>query len=273
MPKRPCAIVLCPEERDLLVADKFGDVYSLPLFPGRTSSNSQTPLHARKTTVSDPSASELTVHTKGNREALRQQRLRRASGEKKPEKVVLNFEHTLLLGHVSLLTDLRIAILPPNTSTNRSDKVRRFLITTDRDEHIRISRGPPQAHVIEGYCHGHKHFVSKACVLPWQPEILIAGSGAPSVRAYVWPEGRPMSDKNYLEEGEIPREWRHLRPRLDTDLRKDQYAVSGLWTMGLSSRNPSEDPSGFVFVALEGYGSRILSLFPIPKRPHSVIME
>ena len=31
MPKRPCAVALTPDESTLLCADKFGDIYSLPL--------------------------------------------------------------------------------------------------------------------------------------------------------------------------------------------------------------------------------------------------
>ena len=33
MPKRPCAIALTADDSQILSADKFGDVYSLPLLP------------------------------------------------------------------------------------------------------------------------------------------------------------------------------------------------------------------------------------------------
>ncbi|KAG9924666.1 hypothetical protein KCU98_g21591, partial [Aureobasidium melanogenum] len=33
MPKRPCAVLVTPDNKTILCGDKFGDVYSLPLFP------------------------------------------------------------------------------------------------------------------------------------------------------------------------------------------------------------------------------------------------
>jgi tRNA (guanine-N(7)-)-methyltransferase subunit TRM82 len=49
----------------------------------------------------------------------------------------------LVLGHTSLLTAL---LLSPDE---------RFVLTADRDEHIRVSWFP-QGYVIERYCMGHK---------------------------------------------------------------------------------------------------------------------
>lgn len=252
MPKRPCAIVLEPRGKDLLVADKFGDVYSLPLFPRKEDSDFQKNSCGMKAVASDPSASELTVHTKGNLEALRQQRLQRASTERRTEKAVLSFEHTLLLGHVSLLTDLQAAVLPPKTSTNTSNKTRHYIITTDRDEHIRISRASPQSHIVEAYCHGHKHFVTKACLLSWQPEVLVAGCGTPSLRTYIWPEGRSLSEKNHLENSRISSALSRVRCKLHDRLRHSQLAVSGLWTMEYALGEDGQKPAGFVFASIEG---------------------
>lgn len=58
--------------------------------------------------------------------------------------VASGFEHKLLLGHVSMLTDIALVVL----------NGRNYIITADRDEHIRISRGIPQSHIIEGFCLG-----------------------------------------------------------------------------------------------------------------------
>lgn len=252
MPKRPCAIVLDQEQKTLFVADKFGDVYSMPLFPSEQVSNTIGAECPKTKPRSEPSASELTVHSKRNLEALRQQRLYRASQEPPKEKPSLQFEHTLLLGHVSLLTDLKVVDLPPHISTNKSAKRRRHIITADRDEHIRVSRGPPQSHIIEAYCHGHKDFVTKVCQLPWQPEILVAGSGAPSVRTYIWPEGRPLSQSNHLEGSKVFQELESLRCTGPHSREKHQSAISGLWAMEGDYRANQHIPWGFVFVAIEG---------------------
>jgi len=49
----------------------------------------------------------------------------------------------LVLGHTSLLTSFTLS------------EDERYIITADRDEHIRIS-WYPQSYCIEGYCLGHK---------------------------------------------------------------------------------------------------------------------
>ena len=54
-------------------------------------------------------------------------------------------DETLLLGHVSLLTTLLLS---------KDDK---YVITADRDEHIRVS-WYPEAYTIEGYCLGHRKY-------------------------------------------------------------------------------------------------------------------
>lgn len=179
MPKRPCAIVLTQDESTILCADKFGDVYSLPLAGQAFESEAVNGSDANSTNgASDhklklkpfaPSATSLTVHTKRNRDALRQQQ---KINNLKAEKKALNFDHRLLLGHVSLLTDVACVTL-----ASPSHESRNYILTSDRDEHIRISRGIPQAYVVEGYCLGHTEFITKLCVPPVYPHLLISGGG------------------------------------------------------------------------------------------------
>ena len=82
------------------------------------------------------------------------------------------FKHELLLGHVSMLTDIASA-----TVGSRS-----YIVTADRDEHIRVSRGIPQAHIIEGFCQGHEEFVSRLCFT--KSRHLVSGGG--DAYLYVW---------------------------------------------------------------------------------------
>lgn len=190
MPKRPCAIVLTPDDSTILCADKFGDVYSLPLL-GQTNESSTTNRAANddSTTRNEqgpqasfvPSATSLTVHTKGNREALRQQQ---KVTNPKPEKRSLNFDQQLQLGHVSLLTDVACA-----SRTFSSSKRHEYILTSDRDEHIRVSRGIPQSHIVEGYCLGHSEFVSKLCIPPSYPHLLISGGGDDYLLVWDWLSG------------------------------------------------------------------------------------
>ncbi|CCJ31513.1 unnamed protein product [Pneumocystis jirovecii] len=69
----------------------------------------------------------------------------------------------LVLGHISMITDMVV--------THDS----KYLITSDRDEHIKIS-----------YCLGHHEFVSKLCILSWEQDILISGGGDPYLFIWNW---------------------------------------------------------------------------------------
>ena len=192
MPKRPSAIVLTPDDSTILCADKFGDVYSMPLVGHSygpmvlnghdADGTSGTRHHNQKQKPFAPSATPLTVHTKKNRDALRQQQKIK---HHKAEKNALNFDHTLLLGHVSLLTDVVFITLD-----SLPNKPQDYILTSDRDEHIRVSRGIPQAHIIEGYCLGHTEFITKLCVPPVYPHLLISGGGDEYLLLWDWRAGR-----------------------------------------------------------------------------------
>lgn len=173
MPKRPCAVLVTPDNKTILCGDKFGDVYSLPLLPkapedkgdGDDAAKTQEAVPAKAYT---PTATNLTVHTARNRRALESQLRQKDLHAKSKEP--LKFEHQLLLGHVSMLTDV---LLTTYTTDGNS---RQLIITSDRDEHLRISRGLPQAHVIERYCLGHTEFISKLCLLP-DSNTFVSGGG------------------------------------------------------------------------------------------------
>ncbi|KAJ3084465.1 WD repeat-containing protein 4 [Rhizoclosmatium hyalinum] len=110
--KRPNAIAFSGNETslgDLVVADKFGDVYRIPL----------------------------------------------GAGSEKAK---------LLLGHCSLVTDM---ILSHENG---------LLITSDRDEKIRVSLFP-DTFEIDGFCLGHKGFITKMAPVPNRPTEIISGGG------------------------------------------------------------------------------------------------
>jgi hypothetical protein len=176
--------VISPDDKSIYSADKFGDVYSLPLIP---TAEDHKDFQARtKKTIEPktfvPSATETTVHTRANLRSLESQLQQAQKGKAltKP-KEPLDFPHELLLGHVSLLTDLVVTTIKPNEST---EKPRTYLLTSDRDEHIRISRGPPQAYVIEGFCLGHREFINKLCLA--EPGLLVSGGGDDELLVWDW---------------------------------------------------------------------------------------
>ncbi|KAI4117813.1 MAG: hypothetical protein LQ345_002035 [Seirophora villosa] len=187
-----------PDEKTILCGDKYGDVYALPLNPaendtGHVSQSGAEPdeEHEAQATGSFPSASTRTVHTLRNRQALKHQL---DSANKKPPPKTLAFNHQLLLGHVSLLTDVKCIAVAGEESAHPPNRT--FIITADRDEHIRISRGMPQAHIIEGFCLGHKHFVSKLCVPSWNTRLLISGGGDDHLLVWDWTAGHLLHRVN-----------------------------------------------------------------------------
>ena len=194
MPKKPCAVALTPDDSTILCADKFGDVYSLPLagqackpetvYNADANGTIGMGNHKQKERPFAPSATSLTVHTKRNRDALRQQQKIKTPKE---EKKALSFEHKYLLGHVSLLTDVKCVNL-----VSPSQKPRNYIITSDRDEHIRVSRGGPQAHIIDGYCLGHTEFITKLCVPPVYSHLLISGGGDDYLILWNWHTGEKL---------------------------------------------------------------------------------
>ncbi|GAM82635.1 hypothetical protein ANO11243_006170 [Dothideomycetidae sp. 11243] len=181
MPKRPCAIQITPDSKTIICGDKFGDVYSLPLLMPAASEITQsvTSNGVSQPKLYSPAAEETTVHTMRNRKALEEQL--RAKGRPTNAKVALAFEHKILLGHVSMLTDMQITTDKSNGGT--------YIMTCDRDEHIRVSRGILQSHIIENFCMGHTEFVHKLQILP-DTDILLSGGGDDWLGVWNWKSGK-----------------------------------------------------------------------------------
>ncbi|KAI0741370.1 WD40-repeat-containing domain protein [Daedaleopsis nitida] len=88
---------------------------------------------------------------------------------------------SLVLGHASMLTTF---LLTPDE---------KYIITTDRDEHIRVSWFP-QGYVIERYCLGHEKFVSAIHIPSFQPDVLVSGGGDPILKVWDWMSGKLLAD-------------------------------------------------------------------------------
>jgi tRNA (guanine-N(7)-)-methyltransferase subunit TRM82 len=226
MPKKLSALTLTPDENNILSGDKFGDVYTFPLIP----SGEYVKVQAQAKPY-EPSATNLTVHTKRNLESLEQQMRQAAlSKNNQAERVVLNFEHQVIIGHVSLLTELISVTRPADSTVGK----RNYILTADRDEHIRVSRGVPQAHVIEQFCFGHTSFVSSLCVPSFEPEVLISGGGDSYLLVWNWLENQ------ILQKVQLP----------DSE---GEVTVRGIWDVSPAPTAENADPVKAIFVALEGY--------------------
>ncbi|RGP81528.1 hypothetical protein FLONG3_260 [Fusarium longipes] len=181
-------------DAQIVVADKFGDVYSLPLLHDPTSQNatrSSTPAIAKP--AYKPSANTTTVHSKRNLRALQEQQRHmelatRSKNENNPKSDVPDFESTLLLGHVSMLTAVAIG----------ESEGRRYILTADRDEHIRVSRYIPQAYVIEGFCFGHTEFISSMTIPASRGNVLVSGGGDEDLFVWDWKASKLLSQTSVL---------------------------------------------------------------------------
>ncbi|KAI0104776.1 hypothetical protein GGR51DRAFT_219148 [Nemania sp. FL0031] len=191
MPKRPCSLAITADGQTILSADKFGDVYALPLVPQPEEEGSiSTPVPAPSTPAPVRGANVFTVHSQRNRKALEyQQKQRELNAQREVPKEGPKFAHEVLLGHVSMLT----CVLTAKDSQNRP-----YILTADRDEHIRVSRGMPQAHVIETYCLGHGSFVNALCIPRSRLAVLVSGGGDNELFVWDWLAGQLLGTVDLL---------------------------------------------------------------------------
>ncbi|KAG2039894.1 WD40-repeat-containing domain protein [Suillus americanus] len=143
LPKKPTCINFA-DNNDILVADKFGDIFRYQLHPSSNeSSNGYT-------------GDALSSHENPS------------GGE-------------LILGHASLLT----------ASLVTADG--QYIVTADRDEHIRVS-WYPQGYTIESYCLGHQKYVSAIHIPSFSPGTLISGGGDSVLKIWDWMSGKLLRD-------------------------------------------------------------------------------
>lgn len=190
MPKRPSSVTIGPDAQ-IISADKFGDVYALPLIADSSAQSGSRAAQAKP--AFKPSANNTTVHSKRNLRALNDQQRQvelatRAKADAVSKSETPDFEITLLLGHVSMLTSLVLG----------ESEGRRYILTADRDEHIRISRYLPQAYVIENYCFGHKEFVSSMVIPLPRGDVLVSGGGDEDLFVWDWKAGKLLSQTSVL---------------------------------------------------------------------------
>lgn len=229
VPKRPCAISLSFDETTIFSADKAGDVYGLSFHP---SEDGGLRIVSRPKKAYQPAANAQVVHTKRNLHSLQQQLRQQQEREKQGIERTgsLSTKPDALLGHISVLTDMALGAAPSASSTDQS---RLYLLTADRDEQIRVSRGPPQTHIIEAYCLGHESFVTRLCTLTSAPHLLISGGGDDYLLVWDWKLGQPLHKVQIASEGQ-----------------QGKIIVRGIWEIRFNGSS-----SVAIIVAFNGYAS------------------
>lgn len=138
-PKRPNAIAILGETQTVVMADKFGDVYQIPMV---------------KETVGKPGEDLLP-----------------------------------LLGHVSMLTDIVFG---------KDADGKKYLITSDRDEHIKVSHYP-QTFLVDKWLFGHHEFITSLHLPQWKPDWLFSVGGDACVFCWDWQSGTKLSTFDYAD--------------------------------------------------------------------------
>lgn len=123
-PKRPCAVLTTVDDKSLVLADKFGDVYELPI-------DASAPVDEK--------------------------------------------ELVPILGHVSMLSDVLVA----------EHEGKQFILTGDRDEHIKVTHYP-KSYVVKHWLFGHHEFVSTLHSCNFGENILVSGGGDDYLMLWNW---------------------------------------------------------------------------------------
>lgn len=259
MPKRPCALKIIeslqnlsevsveeeqkPNTVTIICADKFGDVYSLPLINvPRLPKADATPNPAHHPATPKIAGGGVITTKRNQVAALKAAEMGGRDSVASLEARELPFEHTLLLGHVSLLLD----VLPITLQVDVDGKQvkRTWILSADKDEHIRVSRYP-KSYVIEGFCMGHKGYVGKLLAPSWEKGVLISGGGDDWLGVWDWRKGQ-LTQKVELRAivDEVVKE----RGVAKEDDGEFQISVGGLWEIGRQDGGAAR-----ILVAVERY--------------------
>lgn len=93
---------------------------------------------------------------------------------------------TFLLGHLSMLLDILVT------------EDENYIITTDRDEKIRVSMYP-NCYNITTYCLGHKKFVSNIAELSHDKNVLISSGGDGFLKFWDYKNGKEILSASYCK--------------------------------------------------------------------------
>lgn len=129
-----------------------------------------------------------------------------------------------ILGHVSMLTDVAVA----KDANNKS-----YIITTDRDEHIKISHYP-QTFIVDKWLFGHKEFVSSVDLPKWQTKFLFSAGGDKEIFAWNWQSGELLSQYSFEDAVKPFINDQHLAPARFQNEENNviEYAVASIKSCG-----------------------------------------
>lgn len=145
---------------------------------------------------------------------------------------------TLVLGHLSVILDIAIS------------ECGKYLITSDRDEKIRVSHFP-NCYNIASYCLGHTEFVNRLKIIK---DKLISSSGDGTIRIWDFVKGQQISliDTNASIEED------HLLQKFSEEMAKEKVEILA---MPITDMQIYLD--GIVYIAVSIYRYEFIQLYTV----------
>jgi tRNA (guanine-N(7)-)-methyltransferase subunit TRM82 len=247
LPKRIVDLALVDKDNTILCADKFGDVFGLPFFPPASDSESTEQTTGPSEVATDNFKMDIDDRTFESEEQKQRYiekqkahvaREKAAAERRKRLQVEYNipFAHDFILGHVSMLLCLSTVTLPAD-HPEAAGKEKTWVLTGDRDEHIRVTRYP-QSYVIDGFCLGHTQFVKTMLTPSWNLTSLISGGGDEFLLVWNWRQGKVLQKVDLVApvQGALGAETKIFVPKTGDKHEAEQVddsvfkiAVRGLW--------------------------------------------
>ncbi|KAI5809458.1 hypothetical protein BZA77DRAFT_328557 [Pyronema omphalodes] len=249
LPKRIIDLALVDNDDTILCADKFGDVFGLPFFPPASDSETTEQTTGPSEVSTDDFKMDIEDKTFESEEQKQRYiekqkahvaREKAAAERRKRLQVEYNipFAHDFILGHVSMLLCLSTVTLPAD-HPEAAGKEKTWILTGDRDEHIRVTRYP-QSYVIDGFCLGHTQFVKSMLTPSWNPTSLISGGGDEFLLVWNWRQGKVLQKVDLVSpvQGVLGANTKIFVPQTGEKHEAEQVddsvfkiAVSGIWEL------------------------------------------
>ncbi|XP_044270851.1 tRNA (guanine-N(7)-)-methyltransferase non-catalytic subunit wuho [Tribolium madens] len=117
-------------------------------------------------------------------------------------------EPTLLLGHLSMILDMKLS------------ECGKYIVTCDRDEKIRVSHFPNTYNIVS-FCLGHEEFVTR---IDFVKHVLVSASGDGTLRVWDYLKGEQLSvinTNNHVDDANLLKD-------LSLEMDKEKVDVSAL---------------------------------------------
>lgn len=164
-----------------------------------------------------------------------------------------------ILGHVSMLSDVLIA----------KHEGRKFILSGDRDEHIRVTNFP-KAYVIKNWLFGHHEFISTMLIPEFDSSLLISGGGDDYLCIWKWVSNELVGKLELRPHLEEFLNDQHLPPaRFLNENSTKEISINTILTVSINKKNllivGSENTNALLVFEIKGNNFEHLQTFRTTK--------